>query len=189
MRGVQRVISWRLLASLVWACGCGGDPEPRAVPVEPPQGVALTEKRTEAPNLVLVTVDTLRSDHLGYQGYAAADTPNLDRLASESVRFTRASTVSNNTLPAHVAMLTGRSPQASGVPRNGYKLSPKVPTLAEQLGESGYRTAAFVSASALSGKLGLARGFDLYDESFPVKEMDQRQRRAVTTVAAARAWL
>ncbi|MAG33188.1 MAG: hypothetical protein CL908_20105 [Deltaproteobacteria bacterium] len=141
------------------------------------------------PNLVLITIDTLRADHLGCYGYERARTPNIDVFAGGAVRFTRATTVSNNTLPAHVSMITGLYPQTAGGPRNGFKLRGEIHTLAEQLQGAGYRTAAFVSASALASGLDVDQGFDRFDESFPVREMDQRQRRAETTVAAIRAWL
>jgi choline-sulfatase len=141
------------------------------------------------PNIVVVTLDTTRADHLGAWGHARAKTPNLDALAARGTRFSRAWTVSNNTLPAHVSVLSGLQPQAAGVPRNGHKLKRDVPWMPETLRAAGYETAAFVSASALSGDLGLSRGFDLYDDTFDVKELDQRQRHADATTAAASAWL
>jgi arylsulfatase A-like enzyme len=159
------------LMLLLTSVGCTPDPPP------PP------------PNIVIVTLDTTRADHLGSYGYARAQTPNLDALAAGGVRFSRAWTVSNNTLPAHVSILSGLHPQRAGVPRNGHKLKGNVPWLPTALKAAGYDTAAFVSASALSGKLGLARGFDLYEDSFDVKELDQRQRHGDATTAAANAWL
>jgi arylsulfatase A-like enzyme len=141
------------------------------------------------PNIVIVTLDTTRADHLGSYGYARAQTPNLDALAAAGVRFSRAWTVSNNTLPAHISILSGLHPQRTGVPRNGHKLAATVPWLPSSLQAAGYETAAFVSASALSGELGLSRGFDLFDDSFDVKELDQRQRHGDATTAAAQAWL
>ena len=160
-----------LLAGLL---GCTPDPPP---PPPPP------------PNVVLVSLDTTRADHLGAWGYDRAKTPHLDALAAAGTRFSAAWTVSNNTLPAHVSMLSGLHPQRAGVPRNGHKLGPEPAWLPEQLQLRGYDTAAFVSASALSGSLGLARGFDLFDDRFDVEELDQEQRRADTTTDAALAWL
>jgi len=139
------------------------------------------------PDLLLISVDTLRADHLGAWG--GAPTPNIDALAASGVRFSRALTVTNNTLPAHVSMLSGLHPQHSGVPRNGFKLPEKTTWLPQELAAQGYETAAFVSASALSGKLGLSRGFGTFDDTFDVREMDQQQRRGATTVDAALAWL
>ena len=140
------------------------------------------------PNLVLITLDTTRSDYLGYMG-GGDHTPHIDALAAQSVRFVRATTVTNNTLPAHLSMLTGQHPATIGVPRNGHALAADVPVLAEQLSAAGYQTAAFVSASALSRDLGIDRGFETFDQTFPVQEMDQRQRRAEATTDAALAWI
>lgn len=150
---------------------------------------ACSSTPPQPPALLLISVDTTRADHLGAWGYARAKTPNIDALAAAGVRFSRATTVSNNTLPAHVAMLSGLHPQRSGVPRNGYKLGPTAHWAPQELQRAGYDTAAFVSASALSGDLGLSRGFDSFNDSFDVKEMDQRQRRGDTSVDAALAWL
>ena len=153
----------------VWAAGCAQERTP--------------------PSVLLITIDTLRADHLGCYGYERAQTPNLDALAEDSVVFDRAHTVSNNTLPAHASMLTGRYPHAIGIPRNSFTLAPGEKTLATELSAVGYETAAFVSASALASPLGLNRGFDLYDETFGVREMDQEQRRAESTTDAVLAWL
>ncbi|MEC7949008.1 MAG: sulfatase [Myxococcota bacterium] len=141
------------------------------------------------PNIVIVTLDTTRADHLGAYGYARARTPNIDELAATGIRFTRAWTVSNNTLPAHVSVLSGLQPQRAGVPRNGHKLPSTTPWVPETMRDAGYETAAFVSASALSARLGLDRGFDVYDDRFDVKELDQRQRHGDDTTDAALAWL
>lgn len=143
----------------------------------------------DRPNLVLITLDTTRADHLGCYGYARARTPNLDAFAASGVRFDHARTVANTTLPAHASILTGRHPQAINVPRNSFPLPEDVETLAQRLADEGYATAAFVSASALSSGLGLERGFEVYDEAFSIQEMDQQQRRAAATTTAARAWL
>lgn len=141
------------------------------------------------PNIVVVTLDTTRADHLGTYGYDRARTPNLDALSASGIRFDAAWTVSNNTLPAHVAVLSGLQPQRAGVPRNGHKLPSSTPWAPEALQAAGYETAAFVSASALSAKLGLDRGFDVFDDAFDVKELDQRQRHGDDTTDAALAWL
>lgn len=160
---------------------CEGRPEDAVVPPSSP---------TVPPaNVVLITLDTLRADRLGCHGAVRGATPNLDRLAAAGVRFTLATTVSNNTLPSHAAMLTGRYPHDIGVPRNGYPLPRRHPTLATRLAAAGYDTAAFVSASALAAGLGLDRGFGLYDDSFDVSELDQDQRRAETTTDRVLEWL
>lgn len=141
------------------------------------------------PNLVLITIDTLRADHLGCYGYKVARTPNIDGFAASAVLFERAFTVSNNTLPSHAAMLVGKYPHNFGIPRNGFRLPAGCETLATILKSRGYETAAFISASALNSKLGLDRGFDLYNEDFDTREIDQVQRRASATGKETVAWL
>src|SRR6266566_6064176 len=117
------------------------------------------------PNILLVTLDTTRADHLGAYGNAAARTPTFDRLASEGVLFERAVSVAPITLPAHVSLLTGRYPFAHGVRNNGtFQLASDVPTLATTLHDRGYRTAAFISAFVLDRRSGLSHGFDEYDD-------------------------
>jgi arylsulfatase A-like enzyme len=140
-------------------------------------------------NVVLVTLDTLRADRLGCYGYGPARTPILDDFASGAVVFTHATTVSNNTLPAHAAILCGRYPRRLGVPRNGFEVPPAQRSLAVLLAERGYRTAAFVSSSVLDATCGLRKGFGVYDDEFDIEEVDQAQRRAPETVRRALRWL
>jgi choline-sulfatase len=136
------------------------------------------------PNILLITLDTTRADHLGAYGNRRARTPNLDRLAASGVLFERAITAAPLTLPAHASLLTGRYPFTHGVRNNGsFTLGEATPTLAGALHAAGYRTAAFVSAFVLDHRYGLARGFDRYDDRLDL------ERRAGDTVAAAGAWL
>jgi len=140
-------------------------------------------------NVILITIDTLRADHLGYNGYERTQTTHLDALAEESFRFSHAFSTINTTLASHAAMLTGQFPQAIGVPRNSFPLPNDVPLLQEMLKEEGYTTAAFVSAVALCSRVGLQRGFDHFDETFRLDKGDQLERRAETTVRAVLTWL
>jgi choline-sulfatase len=136
------------------------------------------------PNILLVTLDTTRADHLGAYGYRAAQTPRLDRLAAEGVLFERAVAAAPITLPAHVSLLTGSYPFIHGVRNNGnFSLNDTIPTLTTALHDRGYRTAAFVSAFVLDRRYGLARGFDEYDDHV------QLERRGDRTAGAARDWL
>jgi arylsulfatase A-like enzyme len=147
------------------------------------------------PNILLITLDTTRADRLGSYGYAGAATPNLDRLASEGVRFARALSPVPLTLPAHATLLTGRQPFTHGVRNNGHFTLPEdVPTLASVLSTRGYDTAAFVSSFVLDRQFGLATGFTHYDatldEARPGAAVSlELERRGDRTVAAARAWL
>lgn len=115
------------------------------------------------PNIVFVSIDTLRADHVSCYGYGLPTTPNLDRLASRGHRFEQAYTVMPTTLPSHAAMFTSLYPSQLGVRRNGDRLSPEAQTLPEILKSRGYATAAFVSAAVMSARYGLDQGFDVYD--------------------------
>jgi arylsulfatase A-like enzyme/Flp pilus assembly protein TadD len=115
--------------------------------------------------VVLVTIDTLRADHVGAWGAAFARTPTLDALAARGVRFARAFASAPLTLPSHAAILTGREPPALGVRHNGfYRLGPEFPTLAARLREVGYATGAVLGAFVLGRGSGLEHGFDHYDD-------------------------
>jgi arylsulfatase A-like enzyme/Tfp pilus assembly protein PilF len=145
--------------------------------------------------IVLVTIDTLRADHVGCYGAADAETPALDALAAEGVRFTTAVSPAPITLPSHATLLTGRDPPQHGVRHNGFfRLPADVPTLAESLRAEGFATAAFVSAFVLDGRFGLARGFDHYDDDLGMLRTTGSpgtvpERRGDQTLDAALAWL
>ncbi len=143
-------------------------------------------------NVLLITLDTVRADHIGAYGYRKIETPNLDRLASEGVRFAEASSPVPLTLPAHATILSGLLPPRHGVRNNGAERFPEGPaTLASQLGAAGYRTGAFIGAFVLDRRFGLGRGFDRYDDDIPrerAADLDvERPGRVVTDRALA--WL
>ena len=120
------------------------------------------------PNLVLVTLDTVRADHLGCYGDRQAITPELDRLAGEGLRFTNASSTVPLTLPSHTTILSGLLPPHHGLRNNGAGLlRPGTATLATLLAGAGYRTAAFLGAFVLDHRFGLASGFEVYDDEIP----------------------
>ncbi len=143
-------------------------------------------------NLLLVTLDTVRADHVGVYGCARAETPNLDRLAGEGVRFADASAPVPLTAPSHASILSGLLPPEHGLRNNGVGRFPDgPPTLATRLGASGYRTGAFIGAFVLDHRFGLARGFDRYDDDIPrdaVAGLDARRPGSVV-VDRALAWL
>ncbi len=121
----------------------------------------------ERPNLLVITIDTLRADHLGAYGYMRPTSPQLDELAAESVLFERALAPVATTLPSHTTMFTGVSPHEHGVLANiadgkTYRRRPDLQTLAELFSESGYRTDAVVAAFPLRPEFGLDAGFDGY---------------------------
>jgi arylsulfatase A-like enzyme/tetratricopeptide (TPR) repeat protein len=177
--------SWRLfwgvlavaaLAGAAWL-GRWANPQPRA-------GVSV----------LLVTVDTLRADALGSYGRPNAGTPWMDRLAGEGVRFANAHAHNVTTLASHANILSGRLPTDHGVRDNsGFRFPEHAATLATLLRARGYRTGAFVSAFPLDSRFGLARGFDVYEDSF-VDAMArpaflEQERPAADTVRLARRWI
>jgi arylsulfatase A-like enzyme/Tfp pilus assembly protein PilF len=156
-------------------------------------GRRLFRPRAAAPlNVLLITLDTTRADHLGCYGFSQAATPNLDRLALEGVRFARAYCPAPLTLPSHSSILTGLYPATHGVRNNGHDLAPKWRTLAEILKGHGFATAAFVSSFSVDSRFGIGRGFDVYDDTFqpqaPLKGANA-ERRAEETFARFSRWL
>jgi arylsulfatase A-like enzyme len=118
-------------------------------------------------NVLLVSVDTLRADHLGCYGYKRIETPNIDALASKGWLFEQAFSAAPVTAPSHATILTGLLPFAHGVRENGtYELAKKHATLAEILSAAGYETFAFVSSFVLDSRFGLDQGFSVYNDDF-----------------------
>lgn len=125
-------------------------------------------------NVVLITIDTLRADHVGCYGYKQIKTPNIDGLAADGARFERAFAVVPVTLPSHSSILTGTYPMLSGMHDfSGNKLSPLQPTLASVLQQSGYRTGAVVASAVLDSRFGLNHGFDFYYDHFDFNRLDE----------------
>jgi len=125
-------------------------------------------------NVVLITIDTLRADHVGCYGYKQIKTPNIDGLAADGVRFERAFAVVPVTLPSHTSMLTGTYPMLSGMHDfSGNKLSPLQPTLASVLKQAGYQTGAVIAAAVLDSRFGLNQGFDFYYDHFDFSRLDE----------------
>lgn len=167
-RGLSIIAAATVIAAALTAVGCAESARQRPAP----------------PNILLITLDTTRADRIGAYGYTDAATPRLDALAREGVLFERAIAAAPITLPAHASLMTGTYPFVHGVRNNGdFSLGDTVPTLATTLRARGYRTAAFVSATVLDRRYGLARGFDHYDDAMAL------ERRGDQSAAAAIAWL
>lgn len=148
-----------------------------------------------APDVFLVSIDTLRADRLGCYGHATARTPFLDQLARAGIRFERAFSTVPITLPAHATLLTGLIPPRHGLRDNGaYRLPDNVPTLAEQFKKAGYQTGAFIGGEPLSRAGGLARGFDEYDDRIGAHLLSDKaaahraERPAEEVLASADRW-
>jgi arylsulfatase A-like enzyme/Flp pilus assembly protein TadD len=127
-----------------------------------------------APNVVVITIDTLRADHLGCYGYKQIHTPNIDALAADGVRFERAYTPVPVTLPAHTVIFTGTYPTLSGMHDfSGNKLNPSQPTLASVLKQHGYTTGAVIGSAVLDSRFGLNQGFDFYYDHFDFNRLQE----------------
>jgi choline-sulfatase len=147
-------------------------------------------------SVLIITIDTLRADHVGSYGYAPARTPALDALAARGLRFTDATTVAPLTLPAHASLMTGTFPSFHGVRDNGgFYLGDDHATLAKVLRAHGYRTGGFVSAFVLDHRWGVAQGFDRYYDDFDLAKyhvdagLDAVQRPGSEVVSRAIEWL
>ena len=144
------------------------------------------------PNVIIISIDTLRADHLGCYGHPGGITPNIDRFAGEAVRFENVVSAVPLTLPSHSTMLTGTTPVYHGVHKNeSYQLASSNVTLAEQLQASGYRTGAIVSSFILDTQFGLTQGFETYNDVFPISMDGARfsERKGEATSQLAIEWL
>jgi arylsulfatase A-like enzyme len=167
---VKALVAASTVACALWVAACG---------------------RPGPPSVVLITIDTLRPDHLSYAGYSRATSPNLDAMAAGGVVFEHARSHAPITAPSHASILTGRLPTWHLVLTNGDVLNDGVDTLAELLGAAGYRTAAFVSNFTITRLVNFQQGFVHYDDALPQTEANrpQPERVAADTVAAALRWL
>jgi len=156
----------------------------------------LRARRDSRLSVLVITIDTLRADHVGSYGYGAAQTPAVDALAGRGLRFTHATTVAPLTLPAHASLMTGTFPAYHGVRDNGgFYLGDDQVTLAKVLRSRGYRTGGFVSAFVLDHRWGIAQGFDRYYDDFDLGKyridsgLDAVQRPGSEVVSKAIEWL
>lgn len=140
-------------------------------------------------NVILITVDTLRADHLGVYGYAKNTSPNLDRFAKESLLFRRAYAHYPATVPSVSCLMTSHYAHETKALTNDYILPPEAVTLAEILKANGYRTGAVASNTALLNDAGLNQGFDDYDDDLEEKTVLGLERNAEQTTRKAMAWL
>lgn len=130
-------------------------------------GIWFLSRDTDAPDVILVTIDTLRADRLGFAGDTRVETPFLDRIAGEGIVFENAHAHNVVTLPSHANILTGLLPYEHGVRDNAtFVLDSQHVTLATRMRELGYATGAFIGAFPLDRRFGLDQGFDHYDDHF-----------------------
>src|SRR3954451_17851903 len=180
---------FRVLCVLVAWTSLFANAQQKKTPVAAP-------RKSAQPDIFLVTIDTLRADHVHCYGDEQIETPALDALAKDSARFTHAFTPSPVTNTSHASILTGLLPSSHGVTDFGIPLASEHATWAELLKSKGYHTAAFIGAVILDSNSlapGLNRGFDLYD-NFPehpqTKERWGRvERRGAEVAQHAEKWL
>lgn len=171
-----------LLLSIVLAACKGGE------------GTLITKAAAPRPPVILISIDTLRADHLPAYGYKHGATPAIDALRKDGILFENAYSHVPLTLPSHVSLLTGQLPPDSGVRNNiGFPFdASKHPTIPSLLEQNGYETGAAVSAYVLRGNTGLAKAFDFYDDRIDVKEgeaIGRLQRPGAETEAIAEKWI
>ena len=144
--------------------------------------------------IIVISVDTLRADHLPAYGYAKVKTPAIDALAADGVVFERAYSHAPQTLPAHASLLSGRLPFETGVRDNvGFVIKDGERLLPQMLRDRGFTTGGIVSAYVLRKETGIARGFDFFDGEMPPGSPElsigQVQRDGAESVAIAERWL
>lgn len=166
----------RLRCALALAAGIAAGPS---------CGVGEETHAWRHPDVLLISVDTVRADHLTTYGYARDTTPRIAELARESMVFERAYAPTPHTLSSHGSLFTGLYPISHGLVKRGTVLSPDVPTLAELLSAHGYHTAGFVNAYFLSPEFGFSRGFEHYDFAHDIDDF----RDADATNADILSWI
>src|SRR5450759_4299517 len=164
-------------------------------PAKPRPQSNITKRNLARPSVILITIDTLRADHVGCYGAQGVKTPTLDGLCDDGVVFERAISQVPLTWPSHAVILTGTYPFQNGVQDfTGQPLAQQFRTVAQAFQQTGYATGAVVSAFVLDRSWGLARGFDFYDDAFSAETFEKKDiglvdRRAGESVAHAIAWL
>lgn len=151
-------------ASIVFSvAGAEGAEAPRCLPVFGTPTVEVANERRVGPNVVIVSLDTLRADRVGAYGYERGTTPNLDAFAEEAWVFEDTWSASSYTLPSHMSLFSGQHPSFHGVQKEGDGIDPeRTALLARRLRDRGYRTAAFTGGGYLHPVFGFAQGFETY---------------------------
>ncbi|HEY2932090.1 MAG TPA: sulfatase-like hydrolase/transferase [Acidobacteriota bacterium] len=149
-----------------------------------PQAAVRTESK-RPPNVLLITIDTLRADHVSCYGSTKVSTPHIDALAARGARFERAFAQVPLTPPSHGSIFTGSYPQLHQIRDiGGFVLDPKIPTLATLLKQAGFETAAFVGSAVLTHHVGLNRGFDVYSDDMNEEKQAERLPGVVAEIHA-----
>ncbi len=187
-----------LAVAITLSAGCSAfaqDAPTKPAPAKTRAAPAVRRSNVAKPSVILITIDTLRADHVGCYGAHTVETPTLDALAHDGVVFERAIAQVPLTWPSHAVIMTGAYPFQNGVQDfTAQPLAPQFRTVAQAFKKAGYATGAVVSAFVLDRSWGLARGFDFYDDAFSAQTFEQKDiglvdRRAGESVAHAIAWL
>ena len=176
LRGFVFVLGSLAIAGACGASACGRSDTPAS---------GTSTPAAPRPSILLVTLDTTRADAMG-PGPPGAHTDVFGALSAQGRRFRQAYATAPETLPSHSSMMTGLYPGGHGVHENARYLADTHPVLAVRLKDAGYRTAAFVSSFILARRFGLARGFDVYDDTLPPGQVERTSR---DTTDAALAFL
>ena len=156
-------------------------------------GLPVFAQPSSRPNIILISVDTLRADRVSCISPGANPTPNIDELCHGGTSFSQETSMVPLTLPSHVSMLTSTLPFVNGVEDNGERLAPGAVTLATTLQSHGYQTAAFLGSFVLDRRFGLDQGFDTYDSpaasSHSGGDPGDIKRRGEAVTDAGTAWL
>lgn len=157
--------------------------------------LAFYTRHAPVKHIILVSIDTLRADHLSCYGYEKIRTPNIDRLAEDGVAFDNAATATPLTLPAHASIFTGRSPLGHGLIDNfGFVLEESEETIAELLQAAGFATGGFVGSFVLDSRAGIGQGFDTYFDRFEaptgkLTSLESNQRPGDRVLSPALDWI
>ncbi|MCP4592911.1 MAG: sulfatase-like hydrolase/transferase [bacterium] len=190
---IKAAVVWLALSPAVLGLGgCARRTAPRETPPTSKHAIA------EAEHLIVISIDTLRADHLGCYGHPFVKTPHIDALAREGVRITHHLSAAPTTLASHTSLMSGLYPHTHGVARNSFIVPDETLMLAEVLRDVGFATAAVIGALPLHSTYNFAQGFSRVDEAFDLEvepgsaqdyPTDRAQRRAQSTTDGAVRWL
>src|SRR6266851_2702442 len=186
-------LAFAMTLTTVTAFGQAGPSKPAQTKAQARPGVKRSN--ITRPSVILITIDTLRADHVGCYGAQTVKTPTLDALAHDSVVFERAISQVPLTWPSHAVILTGTYPFQNGVQDfTGQPLAQQFRSVSQAFQKAGHATGAVVSAFVLDRSWGLARGFDFYDDAFSAETFEKKDvglvdRKAGESVTHAIAWL
>jgi len=172
---------------------CKGSANPIEAGKYTPHSSGINLEKWRDCNVLLVTIDTLRYDRIGFYSQKYLKTPNIDKVASKSSVFVNAFAHNPLTLPSHVNILTGTTPLYHGIGDNsGFKLEDRFLTISEFLKKQGYKTGAFIGAFPLDSRFGLIQGFDIYEDNYGTHnslDLFFVERRAEKVISPAIEWI